>query len=202
MFGNILGPVIGGLFGYAGQESANRTNIDIAKGANQLTEALQYRQQLFQSEMSNTAHQRAVEDLEKAGLNPLLALKSGASTPGGSAGSGVATQVQNSATAALSSAAQVQRLKLETQKQREEVSNLKEQNRNIRANTRKATTEERVLRKEIPKSDMINKIYDTISPYIDQFNQRLQTGPKSTPSIQKMKQRYNEGKKKWQKRLP
>lgn len=48
-------------------------------------EALANRQ--FQEHMSNTSYQRAVEDMKKAGLNPILAFTNGgASTPGGSAG--------------------------------------------------------------------------------------------------------------------
>lgn len=42
----------------------------------------------WQENMSNTSYQRAVEDLKKAGLNPILAaINGGANTPGGTSGS-------------------------------------------------------------------------------------------------------------------
>lgn len=68
-----IATVIGGGLNFWSQERANEQN-----------KMLMREQMAFQREMSNTAHQRQVEDLRRAGLNPILSANSGASAPSGS----------------------------------------------------------------------------------------------------------------------
>lgn len=73
---NTLGSIMQGVY--------NHIENSVAMNFNS-TEAMKNRE--WQEHMSNTAYQRAVEDMRKAGLNPILAFQNGgASTPGGSAG--------------------------------------------------------------------------------------------------------------------
>lgn len=71
---NTLGAIQQGIYNHIEQNAAMNYNS---------AEALANRN--FQERMSNTSYQRAVEDMRKAGLNPILAYANGgASTPGGS----------------------------------------------------------------------------------------------------------------------
>jgi hypothetical protein len=99
-WGSIATAAAGGL-NFLGQKDANATNMQLAQ--NQMD---------FQREMSNTSYQRAVADMKKAGLNPMLAYsQGGASSPGGAS-----TTVQNKFSGAVQASQQMQ-LQNETIKQ-------------------------------------------------------------------------------------
>lgn len=86
MWGAIAGAAIGGLMSYAGTQSTNSANKAMAQA-----------QMDFQREMRDTQYQAAMEDMRKAGLNPILAYKAGgAGTP-----SGTSAIMQNSVAAGV-----------------------------------------------------------------------------------------------------
>lgn len=68
VLGSVLGAVTGGIFGAIDSHNARKAARE---------------QMAFQERMSSTSHQREVEDLRAAGLNPLLSYGNGASTPVG-----------------------------------------------------------------------------------------------------------------------
>lgn len=105
--------------------------------ANRKTEASTARQMAFQERMSSTAYQRGMEDMRKAGLNPILAYsKGGASAPGGAS-----YTAQNTLQGAQKTALDIAQIK----QAEAQVTNLGSQTRLNQANTalqlEKANTE-------------------------------------------------------------
>lgn len=119
-FSQNSGALLQGGLSFLGQAQANASNAKQAQS-----------QMDFQREMSNTSYQRGTEDMQAAGLNPMLAYsQGGASSPGGASAS-----IQDAITPGITSAraAQTQKLALEQLDLTNE--NLVKQNKNIEAQT-------------------------------------------------------------------
>lgn len=109
--------IVGGLFGAAGQNTANAVNLDEAE-----------RTRKWQEAMSNTAYQRQMADMKAAGLNPMLSImKGGGASSGGGAQAGNAGNPGEAINSALKYAAG------ENRKLQAEIDLLEEQKQTTRA---------------------------------------------------------------------
>jgi len=105
-----LGSAVSAVGSFLGARSANRTNRAISR-----------EQMGFQESMSSTAYQRAMEDMRKAGLNPILAYQQG----GASSPAGASIPSQDSLSPAVNSGMAAMRLKADLDNIREMTSKLK-----------------------------------------------------------------------------
>lgn len=117
-----LGSAVGSAADFGlGMVGANQDwqhNVGIMREQQRYQTSEAQKQMEFQERMSSTAHQREVEDLRKAGLNPILSANSGASSPSGAMAGGVQSPVYQSGVKpflnrALSTAMEIRRMQEE-----------------------------------------------------------------------------------------
>lgn len=122
-WGALAGAALGAFANYRGAKNQNSASRKAAQLNMQFQRDEAEKNRSFQERMSSTAHQRQVNDLRAAGLNPILAATDGASSPGGAMGSGAQYNPVNELEGAVSSAlgianavAQIEKTKAETTK--------------------------------------------------------------------------------------
>lgn len=145
--------LLGGIFSARSAASRNKKQIALAR-----------EQMRFQERMSSTAYQRAADDLEKAGLNRVLALGNSASTPGGAM-----PQIQDEGAPAVATAlavkrqaAEIKNIEANTSKTVEDTINARNEGSNILQNFGKITAEINNLRKQGRLLDVQRDVQDAL----------------------------------------
>lgn len=143
------------------------TGSNQVESANVASAEQAQKQMDFQERMSSTGHQREVADLRAAGLNPLLSVNAGASTPGGASGSGAAGSgamgpVVPELSAITSSAMDSFRLM-------NEFRSSKAQSDLAKASAKKVGVETEILKQKGPEAEWDSRFYNFMNGLLDRF---------------------------------
>lgn len=123
------GMAIGAGASLAGGYLGNQASAGQSRASRRWQRAENITNRGFQERMSSTAHQRQIQDMKLAGLNPILSAGGGSSSPGGSITGGGQAQQSDIITPAVSTAMQakllganIKKMEAETDKIQKETS--------------------------------------------------------------------------------
>nr|QJB20027.1 MAG: DNA pilot protein [Microvirus sp.] len=156
-----------------GQHVANESNERMAGEANFMNAEQAALNRDFQERMSSTAHQRQVDDLKKAGLNPILSANAGASAPSGSQATAQAARHENLFGGAISSALEAAKIGNDMDKVAAETSLMEVQKAKMAQDIKESGLKQRIMEKDIPKSEVIHDIFDLVRPGLKNMKNKI-----------------------------
>lgn len=179
----------GSAIGAVGGAVSAGINYAATQATNAAQAAASNKQMKFQERMSSTAYQRAMEDMRRAGLNPMLAYGGGASSPAGSQPSLSAPQMEDFLSGNVSSALDARRLRkeieaTESQTALNDASRLEAEARTelVKSNAKTAAVNAAVAEADLPaarvaaQADLKKAEFDRSAATYDSIMNRVETG--------------------------